>query len=78
MFEFHPNFVVQIAQIHIFLCRPEDDEGLTYSRWLNFFENKILKEEEVKGEVMSFPFFVVKMRKTPEGQLPRFFWLPST
>lgn len=62
--------MVQIKQIYIFLCRPEDDEGLTYSRWLKVVENNILKEEEIKGEVMSFPFFVVKMRKTPEGQLP--------
>lgn len=29
---------------------------------------------KMKGEVVPFPFFVVKMRKTPEGQLPR---LPS-
>lgn len=73
----HLHFGVQIEQIHIFLRISKNDEGLMYCSWLKAFENRIQKEEEVKGEVTSFPFFMVKMGKTLEGQLPRFFWLPS-
>lgn len=83
MFKFQWHFGVQIEQISIFLCKEglkkvsKKDEGLTYSSWMKAFKRRIQKEEEVKGQVMSFPFFIVKMGKTLQGQLPRFFWLPS-
>lgn len=77
MFKFQPHFGIQLEQIYIFLCISKNDEGLTSSSSMKAFDYWIQKEEEVKGEVMSFPFFMVKMGKNLKGQLPKFFWLPS-